>query len=1156
MEDLVRQISFEIADRTSLIASIEEKLISQFEIHTGNEELYLLALYSRVEDLASRRIICQVEDLHRMVLEIKDGISAGTVNPAVRFGWIEPLDFKPDPHGHEEDYYLGKGARPAHILANVDAQRPEWIKAIHDSLSDTPVCIVRSSSGQGKSTLLYRYAYTYFDHHTTFLLSKVQDPNEIAPLERYIHSRLQLGLPVLVLVDDLNERVNLWHELVRRLAGYPVRFLIASREENWFRYFGNLHNLRWKTVKPELSIQEAEDIFRQVERQGRIASNVKSAAWAYDKVATKKLLIEFVFLITQGQMLSERLEDQIATIERLGEDPVKLTILRLASLAQVLDVRISAAGTLAATDFGSDPQQTVKSLVGEYVELTEDGYLEGLHFVRSEHLVSILHDPLPINSSVLKLFELVADDDLPILVRSAIPHPALQHLDPLLLSSLTSRTAHDIALTLEVVRGIFRADEIRYLRENRAIIDEFINRYGSPALVTLFVSANMPAVDEFDLFEAMTSTNHIPEDRLAEMKAAVQLMPSRDANKRVAVRYLKEATLQLTPASLAVDLSAVRTLLIWTRYFEIPFKALSELFREDEWQQSVFVKPIEESADLMYLLWKECPRKYKEFAGMQLHKIIDLYRRETDTLLVNMRDDDIYVEFVVDETCEIHDTQTLPRLRVLMRLLPHFESYRSQGLYPVSLMDRVEFDDSQTNLTKEVLLKDIVEQNSLYVDELEVLVNPDSLYDWLHYWHELRKALLAFVEALIERHESMLMGKSATALEHVLDLLFPLLQQRAEIPSRFKKVFAEQVKHIHEWRTCASNFVHTYRNNRALREDRLYLQNLFQAWGQIGSMQKAFEFILHSGASSYQAEINIAYERKLYRYLYDLFSFWLSVPPNRVLSRGTKPRSAVSAYKKSQRRELKSKLMNAFRALIDESVHVHLPEDYLEEPPMKNLAIGIELQDGRQLLEHVEVICHCMGDADLSYDYVYVLPVINSRPVQSLVYKIHSETVSNIVEGKELGDGIDISLAVTPAGFYQSVRSVNQEVLGEWQFYQRAQQSLCRLHVLRNEVSFVKQRVGDDTSTWQTELFKSVEQRVIAAEDEANELMESASSFRVQEATQEWDTLWGIFSRRVEGMKDSVLDVEGFDPLPFSDNLEVMFAYGHYLNHEYLQSHG
>ena len=231
MEDLLKRISFEITDQTSLIESIQQKLISRFEIHAGNEDLYFRALSSKLDDWASQRITCCAEDLDSFVLEIQDWISAGPTNLAVKYGWIEPLQFEVDPQGNEEDYYLGKGARPAHILANVDAQRPKWIEAIRDFLSDTPICIVRSSSGQGKSTLLYRYAYTYFDHHTTFVLKKIQDSDEVVPLRRFLESRLQLGLPVLVLVNDLTERVKLWHELAREFTGRPILFLIASRDE-------------------------------------------------------------------------------------------------------------------------------------------------------------------------------------------------------------------------------------------------------------------------------------------------------------------------------------------------------------------------------------------------------------------------------------------------------------------------------------------------------------------------------------------------------------------------------------------------------------------------------------------------------------------------------------------------------------------------------------------------------------------------------------------------------------------------------------------------------------------------------------------------------------------------------------------------------------
>ena len=1154
VEDLLKRISFEITDRPSLIASILQKLISRFEIHTGNEKLYFRVLSSKVDDLAIQRSTCYAEDLYRIRQEIDDWISVGATNPAVEYGWIEQLDFKSDLQGNEEDYYLGKGARPAHILANVDAQRPKWIEAIRDSLSDTPICIVRSSSGQGKSTLLYRYAYTYFDHHTTFVLKKIQDSDEIVPLRRFLESRLQLGLPVLVLVNDLTERVKLWHELAIELAGHPISFLIASREENWHRYFGNLHNLRWETVTPELSLQEAKDIYRQFEKQGRIASNVRSAAWAYEKVAAKKLLIEFIFLITQGQMLSERLEEQIATFERLGEDPGKLTVLRLASLAQVLDVRISAANILTATDFRSDPQQTVKSLIGEYVEVTADGYIEGLHFVRSEHLMAILHDPLPINSSVLKLFDLVSNDDLPVLVRSAFSHPAVQYRDSSLVSSLTSRTAHNVTLTVEVVRGLFRADEIRYLRENKQIIDEFIECFGSASLVTYFTNANMPARDEFDIFEAMASTNLMSRETLAEMKASLQLMPARDVSKRVSKSYLQEAIRVFNLADLIADLPSARRLLIWTRYYELSFKTTARLFRDDEWQQLVFVKPIVESADLMYLLWEEYPDKYKEFVRMHLKEIIELYRRKTDTLLVNVREDDVYIEFVADETSEIHDAQTMRRLHILMRLLPHCTSYCSQGLYPLSPMDRLQIDDSKKQLTKDALHKDIAEINSLYTSELEALFNPDSLFDWLHYWHELREAIQDFVNALIERHESMLQGRGATELEPVLDYLSPLLFEKPRTPNLIKARFAEQCKKLNEWRNSISKFVHLYLDNRKLRQDHRYLHNLFVAYGQLQDMQAAFEVIVHSGASTYEPKIAAEEERKSYRHLYDLFGFWLSVPENRILPPGVRPRSAVSAWKKKERRELKSKLVSAFQGLLDKDAYVHLPVDYLEEPPQKNLCFGIELQDGTRLLEHAEVICRCLGNADVFYDFVYVLPVINSRPLQSIVFRIHSDIAKKIVAGEQLGDEIAVWPVETPDGFFQSASGIDREVLPEWQYYLDAQGILYRLHGLRNEVAYVGQRVEDELSAWRTQLFSGIEQRLVAVEKDALQLIESASRFRVQVATVEWDCIWQYFAESVESKKISVFDVLGFEPVAAGDDEELMLVYGKYVNHEYLYS--
>ena len=60
MDNLLKNISFEIIDRTSLIASILQKLISRFEIHTGNENLFFRVLSSKVGrfGLPAQHVLC------------------------------------------------------------------------------------------------------------------------------------------------------------------------------------------------------------------------------------------------------------------------------------------------------------------------------------------------------------------------------------------------------------------------------------------------------------------------------------------------------------------------------------------------------------------------------------------------------------------------------------------------------------------------------------------------------------------------------------------------------------------------------------------------------------------------------------------------------------------------------------------------------------------------------------------------------------------------------------------------------------------------------------------------------------------------------------------------------------------------------------------
>src|SRR5207249_12047506 len=72
---------------------------------------------------------------------------------ALSKGLIERLEWAPD--SKPEDFLQGKRTRPGHVAADLDVPRPTWVHRIEEVFQTTPVCILRSSSGQGKSTILY-----------------------------------------------------------------------------------------------------------------------------------------------------------------------------------------------------------------------------------------------------------------------------------------------------------------------------------------------------------------------------------------------------------------------------------------------------------------------------------------------------------------------------------------------------------------------------------------------------------------------------------------------------------------------------------------------------------------------------------------------------------------------------------------------------------------------------------------------------------------------------------------------------------------------------------------------------------------------------------------------------------------------------------------
>jgi transposase len=155
--ELLKRIRLERISDKELESRITSAITRSFNLTTPNSDLYLLVLVSKFLELAARRGEVTRNDLEQIRLFVQEQMQLGMTNLAIQNGWIERLNFVPEEH--PEDYYEGKNARPGHILAGLDVQRPGWNDRLSEALERSYVCVLRTASGQGKSTLLYRYAY-------------------------------------------------------------------------------------------------------------------------------------------------------------------------------------------------------------------------------------------------------------------------------------------------------------------------------------------------------------------------------------------------------------------------------------------------------------------------------------------------------------------------------------------------------------------------------------------------------------------------------------------------------------------------------------------------------------------------------------------------------------------------------------------------------------------------------------------------------------------------------------------------------------------------------------------------------------------------------------------------------------------------------------
>ncbi|WP_404309845.1 hypothetical protein [Neorhodopirellula lusitana] len=398
LDDLQDQVEFPSTKqlRANVLTALEGTIAGGHA--ESSLELLLYWVFDASEnqrDLTRSDLLLQLQNIGDYLAALRDtshewGV---TVRPVVEVALSEP-----EKERWTREYRQGVQARWEHIQAEADFPRADRLNQIHRQLQQSAIVIVRGASGQGKSSLGWRYLYDFCAKGLRFHVRLVEGREHALRVANALRAHvLRLRLQAVVYLDVSPSDTG-WPELVRELASFGLKVLVTIREEDYRRAGVAVSDFDFSEVMLDgVTRSEAEPIYNAICTESGSSLDFEDV-WSRFSAIDEGPLLEFTYLATEGESLSSRIKSQILRIQsdasngENGLTPSHLELLALAAVANAADARVEfmglcdAAGLLAL----SDPLAVLED---EFLVRLDEGptpTVAGLHSLRSRALVDAM----------------------------------------------------------------------------------------------------------------------------------------------------------------------------------------------------------------------------------------------------------------------------------------------------------------------------------------------------------------------------------------------------------------------------------------------------------------------------------------------------------------------------------------------------------------------------------------------------------------------------------------------------------------------------------------------------------------------------------------------------------------------------------------------
>ncbi|KHD11568.1 hypothetical protein PN36_01115 [Candidatus Thiomargarita nelsonii] len=586
----------------------------------------------------------------------------------------------------KEEFYEGIAARYEHILAGVDVIRPNKLQEIDEHFHSANVVVIHGASGQGKSTLAYRYAHNFFPEKWQFAIRLVENRQHSLSIARALIEHVNVvNAPMLIYLDVLPRETH-WLDLVREIAPHKnLHLLITVREEDWRRASLSGAEIQFKTIELALDESEARELYPHIPQSGSHFFLSFEDAWQCF-VSEVPPLLEFVYFVTKNKLLRTRLTEQVKKLKNEVREKKlykeEFQLLRLVSVASAYGARIDLIKLVEYLNLAM-PEQTIELFEREFLlrYSQDERYVEGLHPVRSTILVELLTDSIlsPWDRMASAALPLMPEEDLEIFLLHAFSRRI--ETTPQLLETLSKHQLVSWTGLGGVLRALLWLGVRNYLNENKPLIKEIYNRVGEGWWMLFGVDiTNAVASSDNFLYQQENFKQYI--DNIRERKTAKETVFLH------ATQWMIGLCKQPNSPNVLSDWSGIAETHFWAGYLHLDTPLLSWLSKTDL-EKALPTLPLDYLAEVVFALSFAWKTSFNNWLNAHRSTLLTRFKQDTQTVFIEDDGETIRAHFILDiaqlaesdtdkDNNKLHEAG-VHRVHLLRQLLPDRKKYGCQG---------------------------------------------------------------------------------------------------------------------------------------------------------------------------------------------------------------------------------------------------------------------------------------------------------------------------------------------------------------------------------------------------------------------------------------------------------------------------------------------